>query len=227
MGVRYSGKISSPMRSWTMKEGISFKGISIVSCGTMKSELEYLKDSDFLDADKILFTAPGLHEKQMELEKQLLKQLEKAKSYSPNIVVVYGERCYLDPLDPTRDIDCLILEMGSGISRVKARSCIDMLASTEQRERISNGRKVYWLTPGWIKYCKTIFRNWDIGLANDTFPCNDTAIVLDALDEFNEISEKSPEKILEFSDWMKLGIEPHRISLDRLKNMLLAQVEMG
>jgi hypothetical protein len=214
-------------RGWTMKEGISFKGISIVSCGTMKSEIEYLKDTDFLDADKILFTAPGLHEKQMELEKQLLKQLEKAKSYSPKVVVVYGERCYLDPLDPTRDIDRLILEKGSGISRVQARSCIDMLSSAEQRERISNGRKVYWLTPGWIKYWKTIFRNWDIGLANETFPGNDTAIVLDTLDEFNNISEKSPEKILEFSDWMKLGIEPYRISLDRLKNILLAQVETG
>jgi len=206
-----------------MKKGISFKGISIVCCGTLKSEIEYLKNTHFLDADKILFTAPGLHEKQTELERQLSSQLEKAKTYSQEVIVVYGERCYLDPVDPTRDIDRLILEKGQGISRVQARSCIDMLASAEERERISNGRKVYWLTPGWIKYWKTIFSNWDIGLANETFPGNETAIVLDALDEYNEISEKSPEKILEFSDWMKLGIEPHKVSLDRLKNLLLAQ----
>jgi len=102
-----------------------------------------------------------------------------------------------------------------------------MLTNAEERERISNGRNVYWLTPGWIIYWKTIFSNWDVGLANETFPGNDTAIVLDALDEFNTISERFPEKILEFSDWMKLGIEPHRISLDRLKNLLLAQIEMG
>lgn len=208
-----------------MKKDISFKGTSIVSCGILKSELEYLKNTHFLDADKILFTAPGLHEKQTELERQLSRQLEKARTYSQEVIVVYGERCYLDPIDPTRDIDRLILEKGPGISRVQARSCIDMLASAEERESISNGRKVYWLTPGWVKYWKIIFRNWDVGLANETFPGNETAIVLDALDEFNEISEKSPEKILEFSDWMKLGIEPYKISLDRLKNLLLAQIK--
>jgi len=208
-----------------MKKGISFKGISIVSCGTLRSELEHLKNTHFLDADKILFTAPGLHEKQTELERQLSRQLEKARTYSQKAIVVYGERCYLDPVDPTRDIDRLILEKGPGISRVQARSCIDMLASAEERERIRNGRKVYWLTPGWIKYWKTIFSNWDVGLANETFPGNDTATVLDAVDEFNEISEKSPEKILEFSDWMKLGIEPYKVSLDRLKNLLLAQIK--
>ena len=208
-----------------MKEGISFKGISIVSCGTLKSELEHLKNTHFLDADKILFTAPGLHEKQTELERQLSRQLEKARTYSQEVIVVYGERCYLDPVDPTRDIDRLLLEKGPVISRVQARSCIDMLASAKERERIRNGRKVYWLTPGWIKYWKTIFSNWDVGLSNETFPGNDTATVLDAVDEFNEISEKSPEKILEFSDWMKLGIEPYKVSLDRLKNLLLAQIK--
>ena len=210
-----------------MKKEISFKGISIVSCGTLKTELEYLKNTHFLDADRILFTAPGLHEKQTELEIQLSRQLEKAKTYSKKIIVVYGERCYLDPGDPTRDIDRVIFEKGSGISRVQARSCVDMLASEVARERLSKGRKVYWLTPGWITYWKTIFSKWDVGLANETFPGNDTAIVLDALDAFDTISEKSPEKILEFSDWMKLSIEPQKISLERLKNLLLAQVEMG
>jgi hypothetical protein len=208
-----------------VNKGISFKGISIVSCGTLRSELEYLKNTHFLDADKILFTAPGLHEKQMQLEKQLFKQLEKAKTYSQKVIVVYGGRCYLDPVDPTRDIDRLIFEKGPGVSRVQARSCIDMLASAQQRERIRSGRKVYWLTPGWIKYWKIIFSNWDVGLANETFPGNETAIVLDALDEFNEISEKSPEKILEFSDWMKLGIEPYKVSLDRFRNLLHAEIK--
>lgn len=209
-----------------MNKDISFKGISIVSCGTLKKELEYLKKMWFFDVDKIFFTAPGLHEKQAELEKQLGKQLGRAKSYSPKVIVVYGERCYLDPFDPTRDIDRLILEKGPGVSRVQARSCIDMLASTEERERIRNGRKVYWLTPGWITYWKTIFSNWDVGLANETFPGNETAIVLDAVDEFNKISEKSPENILEFSDWMRLSIEPYRVSFDRLKNLLLAQAKI-
>ena len=106
---------------------------------------------------------------------------------------------------------------------MQARSCVDLLASVEEREHIHGGRRVYWLTPGWINYWKSIFRNWDAGKANETFPINATAIMLDGIDEFNNISEKSPEKILEFSDWMKLGIEPYTVTLDRLKGLLLEQ----
>jgi len=58
-----------------MANQTSFKGYAIVSCGTLRKELNYLKDTNFLNADKILFTAPGLHEKQTELEKQLVRYL--------------------------------------------------------------------------------------------------------------------------------------------------------
>jgi len=60
----------------------SFKGYAIVSCGTLRRELNYLRDTYFLEADKILFTAPGLHEKQTELEKQLVRQLVKRKFWN-------------------------------------------------------------------------------------------------------------------------------------------------
>ncbi len=206
-----------------MDADVSFKGISIVACGTLRKELDYLKRTWFSDIDGIIFTAPGLHENQRELEKQLARALDKAKANSTKVIVVYGERCYLDPLDPYRDIDKLIDEKGQGIVRVQARSCVDMLADADERESISNGRRVYWLTPGWVNYWKAIFRNWDEGKANETFPVNDTAIFLDPIDEFNSISEKAPEKILEFSDWMKLGIEPYTVSLDRLKGLLIEQ----
>jgi hypothetical protein len=203
----------------------SFKGYTIVSCGTLQRELNYLKNTGFLDADRVLYTAPGLHEIQMELEKQLARQIENAKRYSHKIIVVYGERCFLDPRDPYRNTDRLIQEKGPGVARVKAKNCFDLIAGEKEREEISKGMKVYWLTPGWVRYWKIIFKNWDQGLANETFPQNDIAIVLDAIDDFSELSERSPEKILEFSDWMKLGIEPHSVSLDRLKTMLLQQIE--
>ena len=70
-----------------------------------------------------------------------------------------------------------------------------------------------------------IFREWDIGLANETFPQNEKAVLLDALGFFDAYTEKFPEKILEFSDWMRIGIEPYRISLDRLKDLLLEAAE--
>jgi len=204
-----------------MANHISFKGYAIVSCGTLRRELNYLRDTGFLDADKILYTAPGLHEKQTELEEQLVRQLINAKKYSKKIIVVYGERCYLDPDNPFRDVDQIIREHGAGISRIQARSCIDMLASAEERKRISGGKKIYWLTAGWLEHWKQIFKEWDAAKANETFPYHDKAILLDAVDIFDEYSQSSPEEILEFSDWMKLEIEPYKISLDRLKNLLL------
>jgi len=197
-----------------------FKGYAIVSCGTLRPELNNLKDSGFLNADKIFFTTPGLHENVHELEKQLIKQLTNAKKYSQKIIVVYGSRCYIDPVNPLRTIDKIIQEQGGDIQRINARNCIDMLADIEQKVKISEGKKIYWFSPGWLKFWKQIFKNWDIGLANETFPQNDKAIILDSLEIFSEYSEYHPEKLLELSDWMKIPIESYKISLERLKGLL-------
>ncbi len=89
------------------------------------------------------------------------------------------------------------------------------------RIKKSGGRKIYWLSPGWLENWKQIFKEWDAAKANKTFPQNDKAVLLDAVGIFDEYSQNSPEKILEFSDWMNLEIEPYKISLDRLKNLLL------
>ena len=204
-----------------MKNHTSFKGYTIVSCGTLRKELNYLEDTHFLNADKILFAAPGLHENQRELERQLTRQLVNAKKYSKRIIVVYGKRCFLDPFNPYRDVDVIIQEQGTGISRMQARSCIDMLVSEKEREKISKGSKVYWLSPGWLVYWKNIFKEWDAAKANETFPYHDKAVFLDAVGIFDEYSKNFPEKIFEFSDWMKLQIEPYKISLERFKNLLL------
>ena len=115
----------------------------------------------------------------------------------------------------------IIAQEGGDISRVKAANCIDMLSDAEQRESIRGDQKVYWLSPGWLKYWMVIFKEWDIGLANETFPQNDKAILLDALGFFDGYSERFPERILRFSDWMRIGIEPYKISLDRLRGLLL------
>ena len=197
-----------------------FKGYAIVSCGTLRPELNYLKDSGFLNADKIFYTTPGLHENIHELKKQLIKQLNHANQYSQKIIVVYGSRCYIDSVDPLRTIDKIIQEQGVDVLRIKAKNCIDMLADIEQRKNISRGEKIYWLSPGWLKFWKQIFKNWDIGLANETFPQNDKAIILDSLDIFNEYFEQHPEELLEISDWMKIPIESYKISLERLKDLL-------
>jgi hypothetical protein len=198
-----------------MTDNPSFKGYSIVACGTLHQELNHLRDDGFLDADKVLFTAPGLHENLNELKKQLIKQIRTAKNYSNNVIVVYGDTCYLP-----KEIDELLQEEGGKITRIEANHCVDMLASTEERDKIAEGKKIYWLPPGWFEYRKIVFKNWDVGMANETFPQHDKAIMLDSLGVFEEYSMSSPEKILEFSDWMGIPIEPFKISLDRFGNLL-------
>ena len=198
-----------------------FRQYVIVSCGTVRPELEHLKKEGFLNPVKILYTAAGLHENPRELEKQLKRQLDEARKNSPKVIVLYGDSCFIDIKNPSRNIDMLIQETGLKAKRIRAKNCIDMLASLDERNRISEGQKVYWLSCGWLQYWKQIFKDWDIGKANETFPQHDKAILLDALGFFDEYSGNYPEKVLEFTDWMKLPIESLKISLDRLRRLLL------
>jgi hypothetical protein len=207
----------------------SLKDCAIVACGTLSLELNYLRESGFLSVGKVLYTKPGRHEVPRELESQLIKQIGTAKTYASNIVVVYGGKfCYVNADHPYRKIDTIIQEqqqVGIRITRIKATHCVDMLASAEDRERIAQGRDVYWLTPGWMKYRHQVYQGWDKGLANENFPKHSGgAIVLDALDYFERVMADNPEEILEFSDWMGIPIEPYRVTLERFQGLLLDEV---
>ena len=213
-----------------MENRLSFRDYAIVACGTMNMELNYLRDSGFLDAKKILYTKPGRHEVPRELESQLIRQIGTAKKYASKIIVVYGGKfCYVNADNPYRKIDTIIHEQeeaGVEISRIKATHCIDMLASKEEREKIAQGKDVYWLTPGWMKYRHYVYQDWDKGLANENFPKHSGgAIMIDAVGYFDELMGKCPEEILEFSDWMGIPIQAYKVSLDRLKSLLLEQIK--
>jgi hypothetical protein len=213
-----------------MENRTSFREYAIVACGTLNMELNHLKDSGFLNAKKILYTKPGRHEVPQELESQLIRQISTAKKYATKIIVVYGGKfCYINADDPYRKIDTIIQEQeeaGGSISRIKATHCMDMLASEEEREKISQGKDIYWLTPGWMKYRHYVYQGWDKGLANENFPKHTGgAIMLDAIGYYDKVMENEPEKILEFSDWMGIPIEPYRITLNRLRDLLLDEVK--
>ena len=190
----------------------------------MRLELERLQHEGFLDADRILYTAAGLHEWPWKVEKQLPRQLRSAQQVSEKIIVVYGKKCFIDLHNPVRMTDALIREHAGKAVRINASKCVDMLASAAERDQISQGEKVYWLTPGWLKHWDFIFKDWDTGLANETFPQHDKALVLDATGYVDQLMEQSPEKFLRISDWMKLPIESVPVTLDRLKRLLAATV---
>lgn len=213
-----------------MENHLSFQDRAIVACGTLNMELNYLRDSGFLNARKILYTKPGRHEIPRELETQLIKQIRTAKKYAPNIIVVYGGKfCYVNADDPYRKIDTIIREQeepGIKITRIKATHCVDMLASAEEREKIARGKDVYWLTPGWMKYRHHVYQGWDKGLANENFPKHTGgAIMLDAVGFFDQVVEDNPEEVLKFSDWMGIPIDSYRITLDRFKGLLLGEIK--
>jgi hypothetical protein len=207
-----------------MTEEPSFKDYVIVSCGTLAPELNYLRKQGFLDVRRILYTTPGRHEVLKELESQLIEKINLAKQHSNKIIIVYGGKyCYINTDDPYRTIDTIIQEQGNGISisRINATHCMDMLVSEGERDQISEGSKIWWLTPGWTIYRNHVFQDWDKGKANENFPQHDGgAVLLDGIGFWERYSEEHPEKILEFSDWMGIEIRPHKITLDRLKNLL-------
>ena len=213
-----------------MEDNLSFQDHVIVACGTLSMELNCLRDSGFLNARKILYTQPGRHEIPRELESQLIERIGVAKTYAPNITVVYGGKfCYVNADNLYRRIDTIIQEQeepGIKITRIKATHCVDMLASGEERKKIAQGNDVYWLTPGWMQYRHQVYQDWDKGLANENFPKHSGgAIMLDAVNYFDRVMEDNPEKILEFSDWMGIPIEPYKITLDRFKGLLLDEVK--
>lgn len=213
-----------------MEKRISFRDYAIVACGTVNMELNHLRDSGILDAKKILYTKPGRHEAPQELESQLIRQIGTAKTYAPNIIVVYGGKfCYVNADNPYRKINTIIqeqIEPGIKISRIKTTHCVDMLASEEERERIRQGRDVYWLTPGWMKYRHYVYQGWDKGLANETFPKHSGgAIMLDGVGYYDKIMQSNPEELLEFSDWMAIPIDPYPVTLDRLMRLLSDEVK--
>lgn len=208
----------------------SFSDIAIVSCGTLTLELNHLKETRFLNARQILYTTPGLHEDPRELERQLIERIGKAKDRADKVIVVYGGKfCYVNANEPTRTMRTIIEEQGPAVRRVQASHCVDMLASEAERETIAQemagGEKVWWMTPGWIKFRHHVFKAWDKGLANENFPRHTGgAIVLDGIGYMDRYMAEQPEELLEYSDWMGIPIQPYTITLDRFKDLLSEQV---
>ena len=208
-------------------EAVSFSKIAIVACGTLSLELNHLKAEGFLDTEHIFYTVPGLHQDIHELERQLIARIAKAREHVDRVLVVYGGKfCYVNADEPLRTMQKIIEEQGKGVARIQATHCMDMLADEVQREaiaqEIAGGEKVWWMTPGWIKFRHKVFQGWDQGLANENFPRHTGgAVVLDGVGYVDQYMTEHPEEFLEYSDWMGIPIQPYPITLDRFKSLLV------
>jgi len=213
---------------------VSFEDIAVVACGTLSLELNLLKDEGFLNTPNILYTTPGLHQDIPELELQLVKQINKAKEKADKVLVVYGGKfCYVNIDEPLRLMQTIMEEQGSGVARINATHCMDMIASEEERNAIAlelaGSEPVWWMTSGWVKFREQVFKGWDKAVANENFPKHTGgAIILDGTGYMDTYMAESPEEFLEYSDWMGIPIIPYSISLDRFKMLLSEQaVKLG
>ncbi len=210
---------------------VSFEDIAIVSCGTLTMELTRLKEEGFLNAKKILFTVPGLHQDIKELETQLLRQIKKAKEVSERVLVIYGGKfCYVNADEPLKTMKTILDNQDGKIARIDATHCMDMIAGEEEREKIAleiaGGEKVWWMTPGWVKFRKQVFKGWDKGLANENFPRHTGgAIVLDCIGYLDKYMEENPEEFLDYCDWMGIPMQAYPVTLDRFKSLLTEQAK--
>ena len=211
---------------------VSFSDIAIVSCGTMSLELNFLKEEGFLDTKHLFYTTPGLHQDIHDLEQQLIARINQAKEKASKVLVVYGGKfCYVNPDEPTRMMQHIIEEQGPGVSRIEATHCMDMLASEEELEEIAQeiagGDKIWWMTPGWIKFRQNVFKGWDKALANENFPRHTGGVVvLDAIGYVDQYMTEHPEEFLEYSDWMGVPMQSYPVSLDRFKSLLMEQAKI-
>jgi len=213
-------------------ENQSFKNTAIVACGTMSPEINHLAEEGFLDTQHIFYTTPGLHQDIPELEKQLIKFIEKARGVAKGVIVVYGGKyCYVNPDNPTRLMQTIIKEQGLDVARIEASHCMGMLASNEEMENMKNelagGEPVWFMTPGWVKYKKQVFKGWDKGIANENFPRHTGgAIILDGIGYLDKYMEENPEEFLNYCDWMGIPMQAYPISLDRFKGLLIDQLKI-
>lgn len=212
-------------------ENLSFADTAVVSCGTLSLELKYLQKEGFLDTEHLYFTTPGLHEDIRELERQLVERIRAAREKTGRVLVVYGGKfCYVNADNPTRTMQTIVAEQGPEVVRIQATHCMDMIASEARRQEIARevagGEKVWWMTPGWIKFRHHVFKGWDQGLANENFPRHTGgAVVLDGIGYMDTYMAEKPEAFLEYSDWMGIPITPYPVTLERLKSLLAEPVQ--
>jgi len=207
----------------------TFEDRCVISCGMLYPEISHLMKSGFLNPRRILFTPPGLHALPDKLEEHLLKRLAQAREWCPDhkTIVVYGRKCHINVDEPLKRVDSILRAAGQGIVRVQGDYGYDMLASFDDRQRISGGRegKTLWFTPGWLKSWKAVYQKyfgWDEADANANFPgFYDKIIVLDSLGLADQFMAQHAEEILELFDWTGLEVEFHPITLDRFKGLLM------
>lgn len=211
----------------------SAKAPPIICCGMLRPEMDHLVETGFIEPQRLLYTAPGLHALPEALEEHLTRRLGQARQVAPDgdALVVYGRKCYVSTDDPARRVDTILQSAAPRAVRLQGEYGYDMIAGYEARQRLSGGQedKVLWFTAGWLQHWKTVYQayfHWDRADANANFPgFYEKIVVLDSLGLEEEYAAHRAEEILELFDWTGLEVVFEPVSLDRLKGLLTDAIE--
>jgi hypothetical protein len=196
-------------------------GLRILSCGIFQPELEHILPDvrhEPLDRDiAVSFVAPALHVDYKKLKDGIaegFRSLEnpsyREEKSAGGIVLLYGSMCHPD-----------IAQMAGEHGAVCPRegNCIDMFLSPERKKEMEGGENVFFMTTGWFKHWRGIFRDgqgWDAIDARMNFGRYDKILILDS-----GISDFAEEEILDLFDYTQVPIDIEPVAPGYFKDIVV------
>ncbi|MGQ9721509.1 MAG: DUF1638 domain-containing protein [Candidatus Jordarchaeum sp.] len=184
---------------------MSLKKPLIISCGSLKKEIEELLRTGSLDAD-LVFLSVSLHMDFNDLEQGLEEELSKHVREGRKIVVVYGDFCHPRMRE--------IVEKYGAI-KVDAINCLDCLLGGKGRlYELDPQRSCFYLSPGWIKFLERM-PTPDNRVVRRMFQNLEGIIIIESLGKLDS------EKIKKFAENTGLKVIKHEIvGLQGLKSVI-------
>lgn len=176
---------------------------TFISCGMLKTELEYLLREHGQDMP-VRYLDPALHVNFDKLKAELTRALEETHHAGSQTKVIYGY-CHPEMAE--------ILEPYCA-TRIAAANCLEALLGASEMARLEAGGKIIYLTAGWLREWKRMVaagaEDLDLDFRN-MFGEYRAVLVLDT-----GISPIDEAEVEEFSAYANLPVERLSISLDHL-----------
>ncbi|GAW93466.1 DUF1638 domain-containing protein [Calderihabitans maritimus] len=190
--------------------------VYIVSCGIFQPELQevltQIIDEGILNCKvEVVYLAAGLHVNLDDLIKSVLKTVSSLKD--SRVVLLYGSKCHPE-LDE-------VLKNCSAVRFAQA-NCIELILG-KKMEELDKETKKFYLSPGWLKNWKEIFKErlqWDECDARQNFGSYDKIILLDT-----GVCEFKDEQILEFFEYTQVPIEVKNVDLKIFKETIIEAIQ--
>lgn len=175
----------------------------LVCCGVLKRELSEVFKRLNMDV-KVKQLTPGLHVDIDKLEEKVTDAVEEQKPKT----LIYGRKCH-----PTID-----WQQKYSLKQPEQNDCIGILIGEERKKELSQEKKTFFMSPGWLEHWRTIFKKglgWYEVDARMNFGRYDRILLLDT-----GVRKIKDQEILEFFDYTQVPIEILSIDLTHLEKVI-------